>query len=235
MSNPAPHERVAAEIRAGILDGRYPAGSHLPGTRTLAAELGAADKTVRSALRTLAAEGLVEVFPRAASRVLRPAPVVELTLTGEGRLAAMTGATQLAVESCAAPAGVAAALGGVEGMRVVRRRTLRGSGRRAWAVEEIYLPQAVADLTELLTSPASVDVFRVLAEHRLGETGFTSTWTARLATEQEARLLGEDSPVVHALARTAVHGSTPVAHETTVLRADRVRVTIAGGTADAGA
>jgi DNA-binding GntR family transcriptional regulator len=61
-------DRVAAILREQILDGRLPAG-----TRLVEAELvdlhGGARHTVRSALRTLADEGLVDIRPNRGARV----------------------------------------------------------------------------------------------------------------------------------------------------------------------
>ena len=54
---------VAAEVRAGILQGRYPLGSRID-QQALADELGASIIPVREALRRLEAEGLVRIFPR---------------------------------------------------------------------------------------------------------------------------------------------------------------------------
>jgi DNA-binding GntR family transcriptional regulator len=54
---------VAAEVRAGILQGRYPLGSRID-QQALADELGASIIPVREALRRLEAEGLVRIYPR---------------------------------------------------------------------------------------------------------------------------------------------------------------------------
>jgi DNA-binding GntR family transcriptional regulator len=54
---------VAAEVRAGILEGRYPLGSRID-QAALADELGASIIPVREALRRLEAEGLVKIYPR---------------------------------------------------------------------------------------------------------------------------------------------------------------------------
>jgi DNA-binding GntR family transcriptional regulator len=54
---------IAAEIRAGILDGRYPFGSRID-QQALADQLGASIIPLREALRRLDAEGLVKIYPR---------------------------------------------------------------------------------------------------------------------------------------------------------------------------
>src|ERR1022692_2197632 len=50
-------------MRAGIASGSYPAGSRLPSYRTLRDEHQVALNTVQVAIRILAAEGLVEIWP----------------------------------------------------------------------------------------------------------------------------------------------------------------------------
>lgn len=82
-------ERIYAELRAMIGDGRLRPGARLPATRTLAAELGLSRTTVVLAFERLASEGYVESRPklgtfvcavpperglRAAPRVAPPTP-----------------------------------------------------------------------------------------------------------------------------------------------------------------
>jgi DNA-binding FadR family transcriptional regulator len=52
-------DQVARKLRSEILSGRLPAGSKLPGERDLARDLGTNRNTLREALRTLEALGLV--------------------------------------------------------------------------------------------------------------------------------------------------------------------------------
>jgi DNA-binding GntR family transcriptional regulator len=58
-----PSDQVAAIIRGRIASGHYPPGARLPSNVAFAEELGTAPRTVRKAIATLAAEGLVEVKP----------------------------------------------------------------------------------------------------------------------------------------------------------------------------
>jgi GntR family transcriptional regulator len=67
--------RVADELRAGIRDGTYPPGSHLPSLRALAAQSGLSEIVIRAAFAVLRNEGLVTT--RARSRtVVRDRPPV---------------------------------------------------------------------------------------------------------------------------------------------------------------
>ncbi|HEY0832405.1 MAG TPA: GntR family transcriptional regulator [Azospirillum sp.] len=59
---PPPRETAYQALRAGIIGGRYPAGSPLREI-TLAAEIGVSRTPIREALRRLDAEGLVDLVP----------------------------------------------------------------------------------------------------------------------------------------------------------------------------
>jgi len=63
-------DRVARELRAAILEGRYGTGDLLPGERNLAESFGVNRGTVREALRDLERAGLVERRHGEGSRVL---------------------------------------------------------------------------------------------------------------------------------------------------------------------
>lgn len=56
-------EKVAEELRRGILSGRFEPGERLVEER-LAEELGVSRNPIREAIRTLTSEGLIEVSPR---------------------------------------------------------------------------------------------------------------------------------------------------------------------------
>jgi GntR family transcriptional regulator len=58
------YEQVAGCLRSRIKAGTYPPGRAIPSAATLAAEFGVAVQTIRSALRQLAAQGLVRSVAR---------------------------------------------------------------------------------------------------------------------------------------------------------------------------
>lgn len=64
------YQQVAAEVRAAVVSGGYPPGSRLPSESELAETFGVARGTVRQALATLAAEGLVSTRKGARRLVL---------------------------------------------------------------------------------------------------------------------------------------------------------------------
>jgi GntR family transcriptional regulator/MocR family aminotransferase len=61
--------RIYQKLRSQIADGTFPAGSRLPSTRALAAELGVSRTTVTTVYEQLAAEGYLETSQRARARV----------------------------------------------------------------------------------------------------------------------------------------------------------------------
>jgi GntR family transcriptional regulator len=62
LTRPVPMwQQVADHVRDQILGGTYPAGQPLPSEEALAAEFGVSRPTIREGIKTLVAEGLVEV------------------------------------------------------------------------------------------------------------------------------------------------------------------------------
>jgi GntR family transcriptional regulator len=62
LTRPVPMwQQVADHVRAQILDGTYAPGQPLPSEEALAAEFGVSRPTIREGIKTLVAEGLVEV------------------------------------------------------------------------------------------------------------------------------------------------------------------------------
>ena len=64
------HELLAANLRRGIAEGRHPIGEMLPTEMTLCASFGVSRATVRQALATLRAEGLITTRPGVGAKVV---------------------------------------------------------------------------------------------------------------------------------------------------------------------
>ncbi len=81
------YEQIARQIRAAIAAGHLPAGTLLPGVRTLAADLGVNLNTVARAYRLLADQRFVHIRDRSgvevAAPAARPAPDASASLEGE--------------------------------------------------------------------------------------------------------------------------------------------------------
>ncbi|HDO51284.1 MAG TPA: GntR family transcriptional regulator, partial [Rhizobiales bacterium] len=54
------YRQLYEQLRGAILDGRLPAGTRIPSSRAMAAQLGVARNTVLAAVEQLAAEGFLE-------------------------------------------------------------------------------------------------------------------------------------------------------------------------------
>lgn len=70
---PSPHQMIAAEIRAAILDGTLPPGAALPSVKQFAARHHVAANTAHRAIAVLAAEHLVTVS-RGRRAIVTPTP-----------------------------------------------------------------------------------------------------------------------------------------------------------------
>jgi len=68
-SNEALYRQLVTGLRAAIASGRVRPGTGLPGTRSLARELGVARITVQTAYDQLVAEGYLDAAPRRSTRV----------------------------------------------------------------------------------------------------------------------------------------------------------------------
>ncbi|HET6381657.1 MAG TPA: GntR family transcriptional regulator [candidate division Zixibacteria bacterium] len=68
------HRRIALELAAQIAEGRYPPGARLPAENELAASFGVSRGTLREALRSLRADGVVESVPGRGNFVKRGSP-----------------------------------------------------------------------------------------------------------------------------------------------------------------
>ncbi|GIG58886.1 hypothetical protein Lfu02_32580 [Longispora fulva] len=67
-----PHyQRIAADLRAKILDGTYPPGSSLPSAKRLMESYGVSSTVIREATGALRVEGVVQGQPGKAVYVLR--------------------------------------------------------------------------------------------------------------------------------------------------------------------
>lgn len=75
----SPREKIAAELRTAILDGRHAPGDPLPSASELCAAYGTSRETVRRALEILHADGLIEIRQGAVARV-RTTPAVRIAI-----------------------------------------------------------------------------------------------------------------------------------------------------------
>jgi GntR family transcriptional regulator len=225
------YERLAADLRQGILSGRYQPGDRLPSTLEIMERTGVANLTVRGAYRMLVEEGLVESIPKRGFYVRRPS-----TMTWRmtpARTSRRTGAIPLdawgadaeaagldrreditvAFEDSAAPIlGTSAGerLGLPAGSRILVRRAIRYTGpadssrpAEADSLADEYYPYDLVRETDL-ASPGPASPAETLAATGLKIRSQTDEIRPRVATAEERRLLSlPQVSVVLEMARTA--------------------------------
>ena len=224
------YERLADELRQGIVSGRYKPGDRLPSTLELMERTGVANLTVRGAYRVLVEEGLVESIskkgfyvrrpnamtwrmnPARGSRRVSPDILDRWVADAEGAGLAHREEVSAAIEDAAVlvlgrPVGER--LGLEAGSRVLVRRAVRytqptGDGL-AWTADSLadeYYPYDVVRDTPL-ASPASANAAGILGELGYVVRGQVDELQPRLATTEERRLLSlPQVSVVLELART---------------------------------
>ncbi len=129
-----------------IESGRLAAGERIPPERDLAEALSVSRMTVRQALASLAARGLVErgvgrgTFVRANSKVVHDLTRVAGFTEQVERHGLEAGARILGAASCPAPDQVAQALGLAPGDPTIRLERVRLGGDRPIALEDTWVP-----------------------------------------------------------------------------------------------
>lgn len=186
------HAQIANPLAQLIESGQLAPGTRLEDEVSMAQRLQVSRPTARKALETLANRGLIirrrgagtEVTPRQVHR-----PMALTSLFEDLVEAGHTPRTSVLdwIEEGATP-GVASALGIGEGEPVVLIRRLRMIDNRPLAILTNYLPRASAPSKEELTEKGLYELLRARGIHvAIG----SQQIGARLATENEARLLNE--------------------------------------------
>jgi GntR family transcriptional regulator len=215
------HVQVREYVRALMADAE--AGSPAPSERELVQRFGVARMTVRQALDTLVAEGLLERVPGRGTFVAESRVDHVPRLTGfteeMTRRGMRPGARTLVARIESAGPGVARALEIAVGQSVVHWQRLRLADDSPMCVEDAYLDAGLV--------PGMLDHLPSSLYAELERRGLTPSWgedsvEASLAQENEARLLGV--PVGHPalrVARRAFCDRTPVEVSRSTYRADR--------------
>jgi GntR family transcriptional regulator len=223
------YERLADELRQGIVSGQYKPGDRLPSTLDLMSRTGVANLTVRGAYRVLVEEGLVESVNKRGFYVRRPnamawqmtpgaqrrgsAPLDRWALDAENAGLRHSEEISVAIEDASAavlgrPAGER--LGLEPGSRVLVRRAIRFTGPAdddtpavADSLADEYYPyDLVRD--SALASPGPASPEEILAGLGQPLRGYDDEIRPRLATAEERRILSlAQVSVVLELARTA--------------------------------
>lgn len=160
-----PYERIAEDLRLGILSARRQPGERLPSEHELAKQYGTSRPTVRRAIAVLKGEGLVDT-EQGKGAFVRPTPHVRLLVTGSNyrrhRRAGLSGFNAQALEqgqapeqemlevaTIAAPLDVSMRLNLDEGAPVVVRRRLFRLDGQPVARCDSYYPAEWAEGTDI--------------------------------------------------------------------------------------
>ena len=222
-------ERLATRIESGELA----VGERLPPERELAEWLGVSRPTVRQALASLEARGLLErgvgrgTFVRAPDKVVHDLSGAIGFTAQLGRQGLAAGATLEAAAELEAPAEVAAALELDPGARVLRVQRLRSADGRPLALEDSWLP--AARFPGLLERDLEGSLYALMGEsYGLEPAEAVERLEPAVARAHEARLLGvpEGAPLmlVERLARAADGTAVEFAHDRH--RGDRSRFVV---------
>lgn len=215
------YQQIADELREGILEGTFAAGSPLPSERELMDKYDASRGTVRQSVAVLKAEGLVSIEQGRGAFARRSPPIRRLghdrfarryrdagkaaflaELESEGR---EPDVQVLEIAPTASSSDIAKRLGMRAGTKVlVRRRRYLADGQPV-ELATSYLPWQLVKGTPICDeNPGPGGIYARLEElgHRLKH--FTEEVTARMPLPDEARELRMRSgvPLLH-LVRTA--------------------------------
>ncbi|WP_168211714.1 GntR family transcriptional regulator [Ruania zhangjianzhongii] len=235
-----PRTAVAATIARlrTQIERAYPADAKLPNEQQLAAELKVSRSTIREALGTLAAEGLVERRWGSGTFVAPPQDSARLSMATirsyRDRVEASGHAVTLASATCVErdlPEPASAALGlpkGTRGWQVERSFAVDSTPS---AIMAEYMPPTVRDV-HLDPSPMlsiESDLYATLNAHIPGIVAHTQTdFEAVSVDEQYAEALGIEvgAPVLRATQITTSGRGEVLAYGVTLNRTDVVRLRI---------
>jgi GntR family transcriptional regulator len=198
-------DQIAAYLRDGILSGDFPPGSKLPSSRDLTERFGAAAQTIRNAVLTLTAEGLV--YSRQGSgvkvrehpqRTMEPASYKTPPSAG-GKYQWISAAEKkgssgsselLVVEEVVPPVAIREALGLADGESALLRRQVLFLDDKPCELVEVYVPLDLARETAIAANrKIRGGVGRVLAEAGFPPLRCVDKVSARWPTPEQARAL----------------------------------------------
>lgn len=189
------HEQISSALRVEIDSGGLPPDAQLPSEHELCQQFGVSRVTVRRALQTLEADGLIYRRPGLGSFVCErrlAQGLARLTDFAQDMARAGIRATSRVLEQVAepCPAPVAERLGLVAGTPVVRLARLRLGNDEPMAVDQTWIPRYYAQLLDG-HDLARETIYRVL-EREYGIPALSGRYriSATIADGDLARVLG---------------------------------------------
>ena len=220
---PAKHVVVREYLLALIADG-LSTGDAIPSERELCETFKVSRMTVRQAVDTLVADGVLVRHQGKGTFVAPPKMDLQLRLTSfseEMQRRGMTpGAVFLVAETVPAPVSVAKALELEPGASVHHLHRLLTADATPMAIEENWIPAEI--LPDLLDGPLTFSVYDELTKAGLPPQWGEDVIEGHTATSEEAALLGvpERSPALDITRRT-FHEHLAVDYSHSLFRADR--------------
>ncbi|MGI8781626.1 MAG: GntR family transcriptional regulator [Solirubrobacteraceae bacterium] len=225
--------QIEEQLADRIESGRLGAGERLPPERDLAEALSVSRMTVRQALASLAARGLVErgvgrgTFVREAAKVVHDLTrVAGFTEEVEGQ-GLEAGARILDAAQCAAPDRVAQALGLEAGAPVIRLERVRLAGPRPMTLEDTWVPGE--RFPGLLDHDLSGSLYALMRDrYDLGPVSATERLEPVAARSHEAAALevAEGCPLMFVERIAYARDGTPVEYAHDRHRGDHARFVI---------
>lgn len=231
------HLRIEQWLMRLVSDGELLVGDRLPPESQLATALGVSRMTLRQALASLEAKGVLTRKQGRSGGTFISEPRIECDLTGLAgfteqmrRAHVRPGARLISAETIPAPPGVAAPLRLRRGGLVHEVIRVRSANREPLALERSYFP--AAEFPDLLDHKLSGSIYKLMgrAYDRAPHTS-TEALEPVIASEEEAHLLhvAPGSPLM-LIERTAYTAAgLPVEHAFDLFRADRTRITVQTG------
>jgi GntR family transcriptional regulator len=225
--------QIEEHLTERIEAGRLSPGARIPPERELAEQLSVSRMTVRQALASLAARGLVErgvgrgTFVRESGTVTHD--LTRFTgFTGQvERSGLKAGSEVIEARECPAPETVADALGLEEGAPMLRIERVRSGGGRAMTLEDTWLP---ADrFPGLLDRDLGGSIYRLMGEYYdLAPVSATERLEPVAARGHDAQYLGvaEGAPLMLVERTSYAADGTPVEFARDRHRGDRARFVI---------
>jgi GntR family transcriptional regulator len=231
------HARIEQWLMAAIDDGALVVGDKLPREEQLAASLGVSRMTLRQALASMDALGVIVRRPgrQGGTFVAQPRIVCDLTglagFTEQMRRAHLRAGARM-VHAVTRPATRAElrALGLDRGEQVHEVVRVRSANRQPLALEQSCFPAAL--FPDLLEQRLTGSLYRLLERHydRAPHTATEVLEPVVASAEQAALLRVEPGSPLMLIERTAYAVSgTAVEHARDVFRADRTRISVRTG------
>jgi GntR family transcriptional regulator len=231
---------MAGALRAAIASGEYAPGDRLPGENALMATHGVARMTARTALATLAHEGLT-IARRGAGVFVRERPILHrqgteryarsrwrsAVLGGEAAPQGLTARrTVRRLATVEAPSEVSARLSLPDGAEVWTRQRLVYLDDRPVQTADSYYPLGVVDGTKLRETDIGTSDFAQLDEAGHSPTRIREEWSARMPSPDEADALAmlPGTPVLDFIRTIYDQDDRPVEVMLSLIAADSARM-----------